>query len=82
MMRGVRLIWIAMATLALAGCEKADNAPGPGGVTMGEARALDDAAKMIDARRPPPDLLQPSQTQFPAPGATSGPADSETEAIP
>jgi hypothetical protein len=82
MMRAVRVIWIATATLALVSCEKADNAPGPGGVTMGEARALDDAAKMIDARRPPPGLLQPSQMQLPADGATSGSADAEPEAVP
>lgn len=40
------------ATLLLAGCGS-DNDPGPGGVTVGEARALDDAAEMLDARRPP-----------------------------
>jgi hypothetical protein len=75
MMGRVRVIWIAIAPLALAGCEKADNAPGPGGVTMGEARALDDAAKMIDARRPPPGLSQPSQVQWPPDGPTSGTTD-------
>jgi len=45
--------------VALGGCRKADNEPGPGGVTMGEARALDEAAQMLDKRRPPPELLQP-----------------------
>lgn len=55
-----------IVALALAGCEKADNAPGPGGVTMGEARALDDAAKMLDARRPPANLLRPSPSQWPS----------------
>lgn len=29
-----------------------DNDPGPGGVTVGEARALDEAAEMIEAGRP------------------------------
>ncbi|PNU03982.1 hypothetical protein [Novosphingobium guangzhouense] len=43
----------AMALLALAACSKSDTAPGPGGVTMGEARALDEAAAMLDERRPP-----------------------------
>ena len=47
---------LLLPLLALAGCEKADNAPGPGGVSMGEARALDEAAQMLDARRPPPGL--------------------------
>lgn len=46
-----------IAGLALAGCAKGDNEPGPGGVTVGEARALDEAAAMLDERRakaPPP----------------------------
>ncbi|MCJ2188896.1 hypothetical protein [Novosphingobium beihaiensis] len=49
--------------LALAACGKADNDPGPGGVTVGEARALDEAAAMLDARRPPPEALEPSMAQ-------------------
>jgi hypothetical protein len=67
MMRRVRpFLILALAPLfMLAACEKPDNAPGPGGVTMGEARALDEAAQMIDARRPPPDLTQPLKTQPP-----------------
>ncbi len=39
--------------LLVAACSKPDTAPGPGGVTMGEARALDQAAAMLDERRPP-----------------------------
>jgi hypothetical protein len=65
MMPGMKRLSIAILALALTGCEKADNAPGPGGVTMGEARALDEAAQMLDARRPPPELAQPSRTQWP-----------------
>lgn len=42
------------ATL-VAGCSKSDNDPGPGGVSIGEARALDEAAEMIESRRPPAD---------------------------
>ncbi|MBB4858046.1 hypothetical protein HNO88_001360 [Novosphingobium chloroacetimidivorans] len=57
---------LVIAALALSGCQKADNAPGPGGVTVGEARALDEAAEMIEARRPPPDLVAPSSTQWPS----------------
>lgn len=44
-------------TLLLAACEPADNQPGPGGVTVGEAKALDDAAEMLDQQRLPPDAL-------------------------
>lgn len=40
--------------LSLAACGPADNEPGPGGVTVGEAKALDDAAEMLEQRRLPP----------------------------
>jgi hypothetical protein len=62
---------ILLAVLALAACGKADNAPGPGGVTIGEARALDEAAEMIEARRMPPEAL-----------ATTSAAPGETPATP
>ena len=39
--------------LTLAACGKADNDPGPGGVTVGEAKALDEAAEMLEQRRTP-----------------------------
>jgi len=39
------------ATLALVvGCSRTDNEPGPGGVTVSEAKALDDAAEMLESR--------------------------------
>lgn len=47
-----------VAALPLAACDKPDNAPGPGGVSMGEARALDRAAEIIEERQvqvPPPE---------------------------
>ena len=41
----------AAATLALTtGCSRTDNEPGPGGVTVSEAKALDDAAEMLESR--------------------------------
>ena len=43
----------AFLAFALVSCEPADNDPGPGGVTAGEARALDEAAEMLD--EPPAD---------------------------
>jgi len=46
------LACVAVA-LAIAGCGSGDDDPGPGGVTVGEARALDEAAEMLDERRPP-----------------------------
>lgn len=44
--------WPAAAMLALltAGCSRTDNEPGPGGVTVSEAKALDDAAEMLESR--------------------------------
>ncbi len=56
------------AILLLAACGKADNEPGPGGVTVGEARALDEAAEMVEGQRLPPELVQPA-APAPAPAA-------------
>lgn len=42
-------------SFVLANCGPGENDPGPGGGTVGEARALDDAAAMLDARRSPAD---------------------------
>ena len=44
-------------TALLAACSPSNNDPGPGGVTVGEARALDEAAEMIEERRIPADVL-------------------------
>ncbi len=71
---GAMRIPIALAlTLFAAGCGKPDNAPGPGGVTVGEARALDEAAAKIEAQRLPADLVQPAVPGPSAP-ATGTPA--------
>ncbi|MEP7222844.1 MAG: hypothetical protein ABI673_09290 [Novosphingobium sp.] len=48
---------IALALAALGGCSTPDNASGPGGVTVGEARALDDAAQMIEKQQLPPGAI-------------------------
>lgn len=46
-----RLTTAAIALLLLAaGCSRTDNEPGPGGVTVSEAKALDDAAEMLESR--------------------------------
>ncbi len=39
-----------VAILLLAACSRTDNEPGPGGVTVSEAKALDDAAAMLESR--------------------------------
>lgn len=48
----MRNLWPAAAFIALlaAGCSRTDNEPGPGGVTVSEAKALDDAAEMLESR--------------------------------
>jgi len=48
--RKIALIAAAAASLATAACDRTDNEPGPGGVTVGEAKALDDAAEMLESR--------------------------------
>ena len=58
-------VWLVAVGL-VAGCGSSDNDPGPGGVTVGEARALDEAAEMLEQRRLPPEAL-PSPAQ---PGAS------------
>lgn len=60
---------IALALFALAGCHKADNEPGPGGVTVGEAKALDAAAERSDAQTR---ALLAGETR-PAPGPEPSP---------
>ncbi len=60
-MRTRHFISLAPAFLALAACAPSGTDPGPGGVTVDEAKALDDAAAMLDERRLPPEAL-PSAT--------------------
>jgi len=54
-----------IALAALAACGKSDSDAGPGGVTVGEARALDEAAEILDERRPPDEALTASQPRSP-----------------
>ena len=49
-MKAIRYL-VAMPVLAsLAACGVNENDPGPGGVTVGEAKRLDDAAEMLEER--------------------------------
>ena len=58
---------VGAAVLVLAGCGPNDNDPGQGGVTVGEARALDEAAEMLDEQRSP--QAAPSETPATKPTA-------------
>lgn len=50
----LKILAVSATALAAVSCGAADNDPGPGGVTVGEARALDDAAEMLDERNADP----------------------------
>ncbi len=52
--------------MLLCGCGASDNDPGPGGVSVGEARALDEAAEMLDQQRLPAEVLAEPGEQSPA----------------
>jgi hypothetical protein len=53
----------------LAACGQRDTDSGPGGVSVGEARALDEAAAMLEQKRLPPAAIAPA-----APPAAPGPS--------
>lgn len=57
----MRKLTLGAAALLLAGCGPNDTDPGPGGVTVGEARALDEAAEMLDEQRLPAKALPPAK---------------------
>ena len=59
-------IAILLALSALAACS---SEPGPGGATSGEAKALDDAAEMLEDQRLPDSALRPPAEQPPTSGA-------------
>ena len=63
----IKTILPAAAALTLSACGDADNEPGPGGVSVGEARALDEAAEMIEAKRLPQQEPEAEAHEEPAP---------------
>lgn len=63
---------ILSACLLLPACGQGQNDPGPGGVTVGEAEALDEAAQMLEERRLSPDDLRNVPAVDTAPAAMSG----------
>lgn len=63
------------ALLALAACGKADDQPGPGEVTVSEAKALDEAAEMLEDRRP-------ASVEAAASAASADPAETGASSAP
>ncbi len=53
----------ALILTGLVACGPAQNDPGPGGVTVGEAQALDEAAEMLDERNEPPESIDSQQAE-------------------
>jgi hypothetical protein len=64
---------LALALLALAACGPGQNDPAPGGVTVGEAKALDDAAAMLDQQRSPIDAASAVPSGAATPPASAKP---------
>ena len=59
----MRFPFILSLILLSAACSRPDNASGAGGVSAGEARALDDAAQMLDSQQLPAAAIpQPRKT--------------------
>lgn len=50
MRRVLPLSLLTAGSILVGGCSRTDNEPGPGGVTVGEAKALDEAAEKLEAR--------------------------------
>lgn len=70
-MRGGRVLMALCGILALAACGSSNDTAGPGDVTVSEAKALDEAAEMIEARKPPAPVVNPSAPLPPAAPATA-----------
>tara|TARA_R110002020_G_scaffold34916_3_gene105890 strand:+ start:1807 stop:2001 length:195 start_codon:yes stop_codon:yes gene_type:complete len=62
----MRNLFSILILTGLAACGPAQNDPGPGGVTVGEAKALDEAAEMLDERNAPPESIEKQKAE-PAP---------------
>ena len=80
----MRMPLMLILILLEAACSPPDNASGAGGVSAGEARALDDAAEMLQNQQLPAAAIPAAQKtpapqvqavrQTPSPGAAETPA--------
>lgn len=59
MLPSIRSVAAPGLLLLLAACGQSDSDPGPGGVTVGEARALDEAAAMLEEQR----MVSPEESE-------------------
>ncbi|UIP07495.1 hypothetical protein LY632_03605 [Erythrobacter sp. SDW2] len=75
-----RLACAAVMLALLSACGPGENDPGPGGVTVGEAKALDEAAEMLEERKLPPEALDPSPQ--PEAGEAAAADAAPTEQLP
>jgi hypothetical protein len=51
MRQQISCLTLSLLALMVSACGASENDPGPGGVTVGEAEMLDDAAEMLDERK-------------------------------
>lgn len=58
MTRTARTVLLAACLASASACSRTENEPGPGGVTVSEAKALDQAAEMLESRDPPAGIEQ------------------------
>lgn len=57
--------------LALAACGEREHDPAPSGASVGEARALEEAAAMLDEQRLDPEDAAPAEPAAPTPPPSS-----------
>lgn len=60
MVRRPHSLALLALVLASGGCGRSEEAPGPGDITVSEAKALDEAAEMIESRSPPKPVVSPT----------------------
>lgn len=70
---------LIIASLVLAACGQTNEEAGPGGVSAGEAEALDDAAEIIEARRLPVEAFPENTANNGAPLPPERPAEEAPE---
>ena len=75
----IRRAALLLAVLVCAACSRPDNAAGAGGVSAGEAKALDDAAEMVQSQQLPASAIPAPQNTAsaqpaPAPSPAQAPA--------